>query len=502
MNALTLILYCYALFSVSQGDLSDRFKDTLGDIKTFAFKMLYKDPASRSLYEYLDLDVEPCDNFYKFSCGNWIKTMEKNRGNSERFNYDIKRANFDNLIKGNIFFVFIYLLSESMEGKYNNESSAIKKIYNLRNKCMELSGQVKENCIIEIESFGKYAFTSLFIKKSKADSKKQDDYKIVEDIFKRIKEEFKLLIDEIENIFDKESRDNLLQKLNEIEFKKKIDYHDTYSNLLMETCYKNIGISENESIEEALKNIESLSKINHTIGSCGRKIFQPHEYVLDYAHKNIQYHFNFNKLRISHNALEEPWFNRYFPQSLNFGNIGSVIANGILNAFNSDHYKYIYGLDEKGKLILTSESIKNFENKSDCFVKQYGAQIEKITGRNVNGSLTLAENIADNGGLKIAHRAYMKYLQSIGGEEAKVPGFEELTSEQLFFISFGRTFCEHKSKSSLEDQINKDVNAPGEIRTIITLSNYKPFSNAFKCKLNTTMNPVDKCEVWKSQKQN
>uniref|UniRef100_A0A0K0G135 Phosphate-regulating neutral endopeptidase (inferred by orthology to a human protein) n=1 Tax=Strongyloides venezuelensis TaxID=75913 RepID=A0A0K0G135_STRVS len=488
MNPFIIIFYCYALFSVSQGNLFDRFKDTLTDIERFGFEMLYKDPASRSLYEFLDLDVEPCDNFYKFTCGNWIKTMEKNRENSERFNYDIKRANFDKLIK------------ETMEGKYNNESSAIKKIYNLRKKCMELSEQAKENCIIKIESLGKYAFTSLFIKKSRIDSDTHDDYIIIEDIIKRIKDEFRLLIDERENIFDKDSRDNLLQKLNEIKLKKKFELHDTYSFLLMETCYKNIGISGNEDIEEALKNIESLSKMNYSEGSCGRKIFQPHEYVLNYAHQNVEYHFVLNKLRISPNALEEPWFNRYFPQSLNYGNIGSVIANAILNAFNSNHYKYIYGLDKKGNVILTSESIKNFEKKSDCFVKQYGAQIERITGQNVNGSLTLAENIADNGGLKIAHRAFMKYLQVTGGEEAKVPGFESFTSEQLFFISFGRTFCEHKSKSSLEDQINKDKHAPGEIRTIIALSNYKPFSNAFKCKLNTTMNPEHKCEVWKIQK--
>uniref|UniRef100_A0A0N5C5W6 Peptidase_M13 domain-containing protein n=1 Tax=Strongyloides papillosus TaxID=174720 RepID=A0A0N5C5W6_STREA len=498
MNAFTLILYCYASFSVSQGNLFDQFKDTWRDIKKFGFEMIYTDPASRSLYEYLDLDVEPCDNFYKFSCGNWIRTMEKKRGKSKRFNYDIKRTIFDNFIKGNIFFVFIYLLSESMEGKYNNESNAVKKIYNLRKKCMELSGKEKENCVVKIESFGAYAFISLLMKMSKIDSENHGEYILIESMIKRIREEFKLLIDERENIFDKESRENLLQKLNEMELIKRIEANDVYSTLFMEICYKSIGILESDSIEKILKDLDSLSKMNHTQKSCKHKIFQASEYIKDYAYESVKYISIKNKLLISSIALEEPWFNRYFPHALNYGNIGSVIANAILNAFDNNHYKNIFERDEKEKLILTSESIKNFEKKSDCFVKQYGDQKERITGRNVNGSLTLAENIADNGGLKIAHRAYMKFLQSIGGEEAKVPGFEDFTSEQLFFISFGRTFCEHKSKNFLEDQIDKDVHAPGEIRSLIALSNYAPFSRAFKCKLNSTMNPEHKCEVWKN----
>uniref|UniRef100_A0A0N5B420 Peptidase_M13 domain-containing protein n=1 Tax=Strongyloides papillosus TaxID=174720 RepID=A0A0N5B420_STREA len=66
------------------------------------------------------------------------------------------------------------------------------------------------------------------------------------------------------------------------------------------------------------------------------------------------------------------------------------------------------------------------------------------------------------------------------------------------FISFGRLFCKHMSKSYMDEQM-KDVHAPAEIRTNVALSNYKPFSNAFKCELNSKMNPEDKCELWKKQ---
>uniref|UniRef100_A0A0N5C4S5 Peptidase_M13 domain-containing protein n=1 Tax=Strongyloides papillosus TaxID=174720 RepID=A0A0N5C4S5_STREA len=267
-------------------------------------------------------------------------------------------------------------------------------------------------------------------------------------MIKRIKEEFRLLIDEKKDMFDKESRDNLLREFDEMEFTKKVYCLDTSSILLMETCYKDIGISENDSIEDVLKNLTLLSKLNHTSGFCGYYIFQPNKHLSLFVYFNARYISLFNILTTSLNASVEPWFIRYFPHK-----------------------------------------------KIECFVNQYSNQKESKTMKNINGSLTLAENVADNSGLKISHRAYMKYLQSIGGEEPKVPGFESFTSEQLFFISFGKTFCEHRSKEYLEKQIN-DHYTPAEIRTNLALSNYKPFSNAFNCKLHSRMNPEHKCEVW------
>uniref|UniRef100_A0A0K0F309 Phosphate-regulating neutral endopeptidase (inferred by orthology to a human protein) n=1 Tax=Strongyloides venezuelensis TaxID=75913 RepID=A0A0K0F309_STRVS len=247
--------------------------------------------------------------------------------------------------------------------------------------------------------FGIYAFSRLFIKKNRNDREKHAVYVIMEDMIKIMKEKFILIINEREHIFDKESRDNLLHKLDEIEFKRKLDIIDISSVPFMETCYKDIGISK----MIVLKNISS-------------------------------------------NSLLEPCFSRHFPHAIICGNIEFGIAYEILHAFDNDHYKHIYIRDKKGKLMLTSESIENFKKKIEYFVKQYNDQKECITMKIINSLLTLHKNIADIGGLNLAHRTYMKYLQSIGGKEPKVPRFENFTSEQLFFISNGRTFCEHESK--------------------------------------------------------
>uniref|UniRef100_A0A0K0F3F3 Phosphate-regulating neutral endopeptidase (inferred by orthology to a human protein) n=1 Tax=Strongyloides venezuelensis TaxID=75913 RepID=A0A0K0F3F3_STRVS len=476
MNVFVLIPFYFGLISVSKGFIMNKQVNIPSEYDS--------ELTSKSLREYVDFTVDPCDNFYKFACGKWTKNKEEKSINKTSFYYTDRETNFQNFIK------------EALDGRYNNESTAIKNIYNLRKKCIQLSGEKKKNCKSEISEFGKYAFGVLFIKQKKIDSEKRGDYIILEDMIKRIKEELRLLIDEKKDIFDKESRDNLLKKLDEMEFKKQFDYDDISSVLLMETCYKDIGISENDSIEEVLKNIESLSKLNHTTNSCGDNIFQPDKKLVHHVTFGAFYNFGLNMITTSSNALVEPWFSRYFPHAVNYGSIGFAIGHEIIHGFDNDRFKIIYGSDAKFQLIVTPDSIKNFEKQTECFVKQYGDQKESITMKNINGSLTLAENIADNGGIKIAHRAFMKFLQSISSEESKVPGFENFTNEQLFFIGFGRTFCEHKSKEYLEKQINYP-HTPVEIRTNLVLSNYKPFSNAFNCKLHSGMNPGDKCEVWK-----
>uniref|UniRef100_A0A0K0FP25 Peptidase_M13 domain-containing protein n=1 Tax=Strongyloides venezuelensis TaxID=75913 RepID=A0A0K0FP25_STRVS len=86
-----------------------------------------------------------------------------------------------------------------------------------------------------------------------------------------------------------------------------------------------------------------------------------------------------------------------------------MIAQTISRGFNNKNFKNIIEGIEKNKFIIIQMSIKILEQKSECFVKKYGMVKETITIKNINSLLTLNENIADNGGLKIAHKDYMKY---------------------------------------------------------------------------------------------
>jgi neprilysin len=74
------------------------------------------------------------------------------------------------------------------------------------------------------------------------------------------------------------------------------------------------------------------------------------------------------------------------------------------------------------------------------------------TNLRVNGILTQGENIADNGGIKQAFSAYQAYLQKLGHEEKRLPGFERYTNEQLFFMSYAQTWCGHTKPETVRER--------------------------------------------------
>ena len=113
----------------------------------------------------------------------------------------------------------------------------------------------------------------------------------------------------------------------------------------------------------------------------------------------------------------------------------------------------------------------------------------------VNGNTTLGENIADNGGLKLAYTAYDTWQQQYG-EEPRLPGFLDYSPHQMFWISAANIWCSKFRPEVLKLQINLDDHAPDEFRVIGPFSNRKEFTKDFNCALGTRMNPFDKCQVW------
>lgn len=112
----------------------------------------------------------------------------------------------------------------------------------------------------------------------------------------------------------------------------------------------------------------------------------------------------------------------------------------------------------------------------------------------LNGVNTQGENIADNGGVKEAYLAYRNFVKRNGPEQL-LPGLN-YTQEQLFWISSAQTWCAVTRPEFDKMLITTDVHSPNEFRVIGTISNMPAFSEDFKCKLGSPMNPFKKCEVW------
>uniref|UniRef100_A0A0N5B501 PIR Superfamily Protein n=1 Tax=Strongyloides papillosus TaxID=174720 RepID=A0A0N5B501_STREA len=194
--------------------------------------------------------------------------MEQNKGNSKSFYLESRTRSFDKFI------------DEFHEGKYNNESKVINTLYELRKKCKKLSTYKIYDCNLEVSNFGKYALSSIFIKRNKIRSEGNGDYNIIENMIKRIKEEFRLIIDEKKDDFDEETRNNFKYKFDKMKFVRNFDKLDLSNVTSMESCYDNIGIDYNDHITNILDKMKNLKALSYnekdSLNSCRGKLFQPY----------------------------------------------------------------------------------------------------------------------------------------------------------------------------------------------------------------------------------
>lgn len=108
----------------------------------------------------------------------------------------------------------------------------------------------------------------------------------------------------------------------------------------------------------------------------------------------------------------------------------------------------------------------------------------------------MSENIADNGGIREAYRAYLRLKKRKKSTEKLLPGLSEYSQEQLFFIGFAQVWCGNYTNGALKSKLIEGAHAPNHFRVIGTLSNNQEFSKAWNCPVGSFMNPVHKCILW------
>uniref|UniRef100_A0A8B9EWH2 Endothelin-converting enzyme 1 n=1 Tax=Anser cygnoides TaxID=8845 RepID=A0A8B9EWH2_ANSCY len=205
---------------------------------------------------------------------------------------------------------------------------------------------------------------------------------------------------------------------------------------------------------------------------------------------NAYYSPTKNEIVFPAGILQAPFYTRASPKSLNFGGIGVVVGHELTHAFDDQGREY----DKDGNLRpwWKNSSVEAFKRQTACMVEQYSNYT--INGEAVNGKHTLGENIADNGGLKAAYRAYQNWLKKNGDEET-LPTLG-LTNHQLFFVGFAQVWCSVRTPESSHEGLITDPHSPSRFRVIGTVSNSREFAEHFGCPLGSPMNPPKKCEVW------
>ncbi len=188
--------------------------------------------------------------------------------------------------------------------------------------------------------------------------------------------------------------------------------------------------------------------------------------------------------------LQPPFFNMAADEAVNYGAIGAVIGHEISHGFDDQGSQF----DADGALRnwWTEADRAAFTKLGDALVAQY-EQYEPITGKRVNGRLTLGENIADLSGLQIAYKAYVK---SLGGKPA--PVIDGMTGEQRFFLGWSQAWRERTRESRLMQMLTTDSHSPAEYRANGAVVNHDGFHDAFGTKEGDKMfKPTDKrIRIW------
>ena len=193
--------------------------------------------------------------------------------------------------------------------------------------------------------------------------------------------------------------------------------------------------------------------------------------------------------------LQPPMFGRDSDDAYNYGAIGRVAGHELTHGFDDEGRQF----DAQGNLKdwWTEADAKAFNAKANCFVEQYNdyVSVPAKDGQpeaKLNGKLTLGENTADNGGLRMAYAAYEK---SIEGQPRKdLDGF---TPEQRFFLGYAVSRCENVTDDAARLLVVTDPHSPGKYRLVGAVSNMPEFAAAWKCKPGDKMVRAEKsCRVW------
>src|SRR5439155_17242033 len=172
---------------------------------------------------------------------------------------------------------------------------------------------------------------------------------------------------------------------------------------------------------------------------------------------NAYYQPTANNTALPAGILEPPFFGQGRSIAANLGGIGMVIGHELTHGFDDQGAQF--DADGNLKNWWSADDKTKFDAKTTCVADQYSG-FEALPKQFVNGKLTLGENVADLGGVKMAFRAY-RTLRANAAKPYVADGF---TEDQQFFIALGQATCVRDRKEELQRRLVTDEHAPPKFR--------------------------------------
>lgn len=207
---------------------------------------------------------------------------------------------------------------------------------------------------------------------------------------------------------------------------------------------------------------------------------------------NADYLPTMNTINFPAGILQPAFYDRTASDATNYGHIGAVVGHELTHGFDDEGRKF----DAQGNLKdwWTTDDAKGFEQRTDCLVKEYGGFVA-VDDLHVNGKLTLGENTADNGGLRLAWMALLADAVS-KHESLDTKTANGYTPKQELFLGWGQNWCASERPEFLRLTAQTDVHSPDRVRANGVVVNMPEFRQAFGCKVGQPMAPEKMCRVW------
>lgn len=206
---------------------------------------------------------------------------------------------------------------------------------------------------------------------------------------------------------------------------------------------------------------------------------------------NAAYNPTYNGFEVTAAIAQPPAFQVDMDAPVYFCRLGAAIAHEITHGFDSSGRNF----DANGTMRnwWTAAETEYFDREARKLVAQ-GDRYEALPGKFMSGGLTVGENLADIGGIKVAHDALMQYLAEHPEENVEIDG---LSPSQRCFISWAQLWVEKRSDQSMSNQL-EDNHAPGNYRALAPLQQEPAFYEAFGIEEGDPMwvAPEDRINIW------
>ncbi len=327
-----------------------------------------------------------------------------------------------------------------------------------------------KRCVRAVDGGMGEALAQPFVKKTLGSEGKATVVAMVQAIEKAMHENLEKL-----SWMDDETRQAGFKKLGKIA--NKIAYPDRWRS------YDKLAISRDSYVTNttnaaAFEYARQMAKIGKPVDRA--------EWQMSPPTVNAYYDAQLNEMVFPAGILQPPFYSNDVPRATNYGGVGMVMGHELTHGFDDEGRQF----DADGNLKdwWSKKMNDEFDRRAECVKKQFDDYVV-LGDVHVNGKLTLGENIADLGGVKLA-------LAALKAQTPPNQPRGEFTTEQEYFLGFAQGWCGKMRDEALRHMVATNPHSPPQLRVNGPLSNLPEFAQAFSCKPGQKMVRKDRCEVW------